>query len=84
MPIFTDGYRSDLQDYDYCGDDYESEDSEDSCENGVHEYAEQICPKCGATFCYSCCGGTNRDQGGKHETDWTLCPICGYNVDEEE
>jgi len=42
-----------------------------------HEYSAKTCPKCGRGFCYACCGGTNVDQGGKHEPDYMLCPNCG-------
>lgn len=49
------------------------------CENWPHHrYAEIKCSACGKVFCYSCCGGTNVDQGGgKHEEDFMLCPSCG-------
>lgn len=46
------------------------------CEKNNHEYAEKTCV-CGEVFCYSCCGGTNVDQGGKHEPDYMYCPDCG-------
>ena len=49
------------------------------CTSDGHPYAEKVCPKCGATFCYACCGGTNVDQGGKHEPDVMLCPVCGHD-----
>ena len=45
-----------------------------------HSYAEYECPRCGVTFCYSCCGWQNVDQGGKHEPDSMTCPECGKDV----
>lgn len=42
-----------------------------------HKYSAKECPKCGKVFCYSCCGGTNVDQGGKYEPDYMFCPACG-------
>ncbi len=45
------------------------------CNPNEHQYSEKICV-CGAVFCYSCCGGTNVDQGGKYEPDYMLCPVC--------
>ena len=44
-----------------------------------HEYGVKTCTQCGADFCYSCCGGTNVDQGGKHDPDYMHCPVCGYD-----
>jgi hypothetical protein len=51
-------------------------------ENGDHEYAERICPKCGQDFCFSCCGATNVHEGGKYEPDFMACPACGHNYYE--
>jgi len=53
-----------------CGDGYGQ---------GHHEYAEKTCPKCGAVFCWNCCASTNVHQGGKHEPDYMLCPVCGHD-----
>jgi hypothetical protein len=50
----------------------------------VHQFADRACPSCGTVFCHNCCGGSNRDQGGKHEPDWTACPACGHNCDQNE
>ena len=47
---------------------------------GVHEYSEETCPKCGAKFCFNCCGGTNVHEGGKYEPDYMLCPVCKTDV----
>ena len=44
-----------------------------------HEYNKKNCPNCEATFCYSCCGRTNVDQGGKHEPDYMTCPVCEHD-----
>ena len=49
-------------------------------EFGVHEYAEEKCPKCGTIFCWDCCGGTNVHHGGKYEPDYMLCPVCKTDV----
>ena len=46
-------------------------------ENGGHHYSAKTCPVCGREFCYSCCGGTNVDQGGKYHPDYMYCPGCG-------
>ncbi|KKU08884.1 MAG: hypothetical protein UX12_C0028G0001 [Candidatus Collierbacteria bacterium GW2011_GWC1_45_47] len=48
-------------------------------EHGGHEYADKTCSKCGAVYCYSCCGSQNVDQGGKHSPDYMLCPVCGHD-----
>jgi len=53
-----------------CGDGYGQ---------GRHEYAEKTCPKCGAVYCWHCCASTNVHQGGKHEPDYMLCPVCGHD-----
>ena len=47
-----------------------------------HEYSEKICG-CGKVFCYSCCGSTNVDQGGKYEADYMTCPACGLDYYRE-
>lgn len=52
------------------------------CECGRHEYDEKRC-ECGHTFCYSCCGNTNVDQGGKYEKTFMNCPVCGQDYYEE-
>ena len=52
-------------------------------ENNSHKYADHKCPQCGAIFCYSCCGDTNRDQGGKYDPDYMLCPVCGHDIDSK-
>jgi uncharacterized protein with PIN domain len=44
-----------------------------------HEYAEKVCKKCGATFCFSCCENTNVHEGGKHDPDFMTCPKCGQD-----
>jgi len=49
-------------------------------DHGGHEYAENSCPICGAVFCHACCGRTNRHEGGKHEPDFCLCPVCGHDI----
>lgn len=51
-----------------------------SCTEGGenHQYTAVVC-ECGHEYCYSCCGGTNVDQGGKYEPDYMLCPVCGKN-----
>jgi hypothetical protein len=46
---------------------------------GHHKYSGKVCPECGTEFCYSCCAGTNVDQGGKHDPDFMLCPNCGHD-----
>ena len=46
-----------------------------------HAYAEHECPRCGAIFCWGCCGRTNRHEGGKYDPDFMTCPVCGYDVD---
>jgi hypothetical protein len=46
------------------------------CPGGQHQYSANTC-ECGREFCYSCCGGTNVDQGGKYDPDYMLCPSCG-------
>jgi hypothetical protein len=45
------------------------------CNPNEHQYSEKTCV-CGEIFCYACCGGTNVDQGGKHELDYMYCPVC--------
>ena len=45
-----------------------------------HAYSEETCPKCGAVFCYTCCGGTNVAEGGKYQDDFMLCPECGHDI----
>ena len=47
---------------------------------GGHEYTTEQCPKCGAVFCFSCCGATNVHHGGKHEPDFMECPKCGHDI----
>jgi DNA-directed RNA polymerase subunit RPC12/RpoP len=54
------------------------------CTDERHEYSEQRCSKCGETFCWSCCGGTNVHHGGKYEPDYMLCPKCGYDILKDE
>ena len=54
--------------------------SQEQCFVGNHKYSAVTCPECGRRFCYECCGGTNVDQGGKHEPDYMFCPRCGHNV----
>ena len=49
---------------------------------GMHEYSEVEGPKCGVTFCWNCCGGTNVHYGG-NEKDYMLCPKCGHDVYSE-
>jgi len=49
-------------------------------EDGGHAYAEKICPKCGADFCWACCGNTNVHEGGKYEPDFMTCPKCGHDI----
>ena len=49
-----------------------------------HEYTEKICPKCKYIFCYSCCAGTNVDEGGKYAPDYMLCPQCQHDYYEKE
>ena len=51
----------------------------DCREDGGHEYAEKVCAKCGATFCWSCCGRTNVHEGGKYQPDFMECPSCGHD-----
>ena len=48
-------------------------------EDGGHEYADRICPKCGRDFCWACCGSTNVHEGGKHYPDFMECPECGHD-----
>ena len=48
-----------------------------------HEYHVNICFKCNRDFCYSCCGNTNVDQGGKYDPDFMTCPSCGHDLYEE-
>jgi len=45
-----------------------------------HAYSVELCPKCGAKFCWCCCGGTNVHEGGKYAADFMLCPSCGHDV----
>ena len=53
---------------------------ENPCDGkGGHEYADRICQNCGMDFCWSCCGGTNVHEGGKHEPDFMHCPKCGHD-----
>lgn len=52
---------------------------ENPCTEDGHEYADKVCQACGRDFCYSCCGGTNVDQGGKYDPDYMLCPQCGHD-----
>ena len=33
MPMFTDSYRTDLEGYDYCGDDYDQESTPNPCQD---------------------------------------------------
>jgi hypothetical protein len=54
-----------------------------TCPETGHEYAEKICPHCGQDFCWSCCGSTNVDQGGKHAPDYMICPNCGHDYYQE-
>ena len=49
-----------------------------------HDYSAKTCPKCGKVFCYSCCGGTNVDQGGKHQPDFMSCPQCGHDICQDD
>ncbi len=56
--------------------DYKLKKTAEKC---THDYAEKQCLKCGEIFCYSCCGGTNVDQGGKYESDYMTCPHCGFD-----
>jgi len=44
-----------------------------------HQYTVKTCPKCGADFCYACCGDTNVSQGGKHDPNYMYCPHCGWD-----
>ena len=44
-----------------------------------HEYNVKTCPNCRANFCYTCCSGTNVDQGGKYEPDYMYCPVCVHD-----
>jgi len=50
------------------------------CGKAGHRYATDTCPRCGAEFCWQCCGQTNVHEGGKHEPDYKLCPVCGHDV----
>ena len=56
----------------------------EECEIGLHEYAEKTCPKCGAVFCFSCCGSTNVGEGRKHSPKYMTCPICGQEYYEDK
>lgn len=49
------------------------------CTEFTHEYATKTCPSCGEIFCYSCCGSTNVEQGGKYEPDYMTCPSCNHD-----
>ena len=42
MTIFTDSYRSDLEDYDYCGNDYREEEKEMELEASFRDVAEWL------------------------------------------
>lgn len=44
-----------------------------------HEYAEKICPICGAEFCFACSPWTNVHEGGKYNPDEMHCPDCGHD-----
>jgi len=46
-----------------------------------HSYSEIECIKCKHEFCWNCSGGSNVQYGG-HEGRYTLCPLCGHNVEE--
>ncbi len=51
------------------------------CEKENHEYSEKLCPKCGKTLCYSCCGGTNLGLPYIAEEDkYMTCPHCGEDL----
>lgn len=50
------------------------------CKKYNHEYSEVTCPECEHIFCYSCCKGTNVDQGGKYDPDYMFCPQCGHDI----
>lgn len=56
----------------------ETKEAGSPCEGG-HQYAEKTCPSCGHVFCYSCCDGTNVDEGGKYSPDYMWCPRCGHD-----
>ena len=49
------------------------------CTPNGHEYASKTCSRCGAVFCYACCGQTNVHEGGKHIADFMTCPVCGQD-----
>lgn len=49
----------------------------------THRYSSKTCQKCGHVFCYSCCKGTNVDQGGKYDLDYMHCPNCGHDYYSE-
>ena len=51
----------------------------DNLNTGHHQYSVKVCTECGTEFCYSCCAGTNVDQGGKYDPDFMLCPNCGHD-----
>ena len=70
---------SNLQECSNCGNTLNMDIDEKLCPHYEHEYAEKICPHCGIMFCYTCCGGTNVDQGGKYDPDYMNCPNCGHD-----
>ena len=63
-----------------CKNDCDAGMSANCCLVGNHRYSEEICPNCGHIFCYSCCGGTNVDQGGKYAPDYMYCPKCSHDI----
>jgi hypothetical protein len=54
------------------------------CTDHGHEYDTKVCQNCKTDFCYTCCGWTNVDQGGKYEEDRMDCPKCGHDWYEKE
>ncbi len=50
-----------------------------------HDYTVEQCSQCGQEFCYSCCGGTNVDQGGMtYNHYYMFCPTCGHDIYTDE
>ena len=54
------------------------------CTDHGHEYDTKVCQNCKTDFCYTCCGWTNVDQGGKYEEDRMDCPKCGHDWYSQE
>jgi len=49
-----------------------------------HQYNMIYCPKCGRSYCWNCCGGSNVQYAPSENEKYMLCPKCKHNYYQYE